>query len=233
MSDQQLDFSGLHVGPVLALDVSATKPRDGRISGYGVTFTPSPNRANLIIDPHALDATIREHRERGTMPAMLLGHQSDRVVGRWSEMSVDSYGLRLAGQINLKSRWGSEVFEQIEARDITGLSIGFQTRDVRHNRDAVKSATVLEIDLHEVSLVPVGADPRAQLLSASSVATQRDFNRMLRGVGFSKTMATQLAAGGWPAVDARRSPLSDQAARAKALAARVRAATAAMKEHSR
>jgi hypothetical protein len=47
-------------------------------------------------------------------------------IGRWVEVREDERGLFVVGQLNLQTEAGKEAFAHLQARDIGGLSIGFQ-----------------------------------------------------------------------------------------------------------
>jgi len=44
------------------------------------------------------------------------------------------------------------------------------------------------------------SDPEPPRLDAASITTRRDFERLLRSIGFSRSAAAKLAGGGWSAL---------------------------------
>jgi hypothetical protein len=62
------------------------------------------------------------------------------------------------------------------------------------------TATLKVLDLVEVSVVAVPANPRARLTGVKSITSQTDLERLLRDAGLARGAALKLAAGGWPAL---------------------------------
>jgi hypothetical protein len=114
----------------------------------------------------------------------------------------DQHGLKVSGRLNLDIVDGREMFSLIKQKAVDGLSIGFRVPaggyqhigGVRH---------IKEIELWEVSIVPIPANSAARITStrsADEVTSRRDYEAFLHHVGFAKAAARKLAGGGWPAM---------------------------------
>ena len=79
---------------------------------------------------------------------MLFGHQTPTPIGIWDRIFEDDVGLFVAGRI---LDVGSQARRLVEARAVSGLSIGYRAR--RFETRKTTGRTLTEIDLWEVSVV--------------------------------------------------------------------------------
>lgn len=128
---------------------------------------------------------------------MLLYHDMRRPIGKWSEFTETSDGLITKGKIAVKTRDGGEAYELANAGALGGLSIGY---DPIVKRMAGKVRELVELALHEVSLVTIGMNPKAlitgvkEILEAGELPSVREFEEFLRDAGgFSKSQAAACA----------------------------------------
>ncbi|RZJ46279.1 MAG: HK97 family phage prohead protease [Brevundimonas sp.] len=133
---------------------------------------------------------------------MLLYHDMKRPIGRWAKFNESETGLQVEGKISIKTRDGGEAYELVKDGALGGLSIGYQT--LRKRMDG-KVRELLDLNLHEVSLVSIGANPQAlvtgvkEILDGGNLPTVREFEDFLRDAGgFSKSLATAIAAKATP-----------------------------------
>lgn len=178
----------------------------GEIEGYGSTFG-NIDRMGETVAPGAFAASLAAHKAADTMPAMLWGHDLTEPVGVWTSASEDARGLLLTGKLSVGTQRGAEA-RQLAKDGALALSIGYRVGKA----DFVDGVRVLKvIDLLEVSLVGLPANPEARIVDVKSftgvdVSTIRDvraYERFLRDAGFSKSIARRLAAG-WNAAIGRR-----------------------------
>jgi len=117
-------------------------------------------------------------------------------------MSEDKRGLRVEGQLNLKTDGGRAAFEHVRAGDVGGLSIGYVVPDGGRKYISKGTFEVSEVDLYEVSLVTVPANPAARIQGVKSLSSKSEAIDMLRECGLSRKAASRFAAGGWTALSA-------------------------------
>lgn len=164
---------------------------DGTVEGYGSVFGVRDNYDDVIAKG-AFAATLKAHKEAGTMPAMLWQHSADHPIGIWTEMVEDEKGLRIKGQLALETVKGKEAHALLKMGALNGLSIGFMSKQWAYDRET-DVRTLTEIDLWEVSLVTFPANEKARVTNVKSsedLATPKDAERALRDAGFSKSDAT-------------------------------------------
>lgn len=137
---------------------------EGKIEGYASVFGEL-DLVDDIVMPGAFTTSIGALA--GKKLPMLEGHNPDKPIGHWFSLSEDQKGLRIQGQINLKTTRGRDMYEHLKAGDVSGLSIGYRTRR-QETDDTTGIRKLLEVDLFEVSVVTFPALPSAQAESVKS-----------------------------------------------------------------
>lgn len=97
-------------------------------------------------------------------PVVLFGHNSRELpIGRASNVRVDGGALR--ARIHFASTTkAEETYQLVQAKILRGVSIGFVPGRAAVERRAGKDVTVLyDGELHELSVVPIPANPEALL----------------------------------------------------------------------
>ncbi|WP_164887551.1 HK97 family phage prohead protease [Paenirhodobacter populi] len=171
---------------------------DGLISGYASRFGVRDQGGDIVVR----GAYKRSLSERE--PAMLRGHEADRVLGVWTSISEDDTGLRVTGKLALGTTEGREAYELIKMGALKGLSIGYRVKDA--GRDG-NSRLLKEVELWEVSIVTfpmqmeAGIDAVKSVEDAITATKSGDFTPLkkaveaaLRDAGFPAWMAKAQAA---------------------------------------
>lgn len=158
------DIFDMHVK---ALSVDA----EGAIEGIAWPYA-KPDRAGDIIQKGALRMSVSE------IP-MLRNHDTDALIGLWTDVRETDQGLVVKGHLNLKeSMLARGVRSQILTGRLNGLSIGFRDRgSTRRGRNRILSA----IELVEVSIVRDPSHPDARITAtkqfSSALAIAEAINR--------------------------------------------------------
>lgn len=188
-----------HTLPLLEVRAHA----QGLVEGYASVFGGVDSYGDTIL-PGAYEASLADHKAKGTAPVMLWSHDMGAPIGRWTSFREDARGLVVAGQLNLKTSAGKEAFEHLQAGDLNGLSIGY--RVAQGGAQFVNGVRQLaKLDLHEISVVSVPADPAARITSVKSSvrkpATVRELEDALElQLGFTRREAKTLIARGYAAI---------------------------------
>ena len=91
----------------------------------------------------------------------------------------ESKGLLVKGQLNMGVQRAREAYELLKAGDIDGLSIGYRIRG--YEVDEEKSTwTLTKLDLHEVSIVSIGANESATIEAVKSGRLIHEVSEKLR-----------------------------------------------------
>ena len=170
----------------------------GVFKGYGSIFGNKDSHSDIVM-PGAFISTILKGGRNGTGVAMLLQHDSRKPIGVWNMLAEDKKGLKVEGQLAMKTKDGQETYELMKLGALKGLSIGYDV--VVEEIDSKKKIRFLkEVDLWEISPVTFGANVKATVTSVKEVfevlknaKTEREIERALRDSEiFSKSNALHL-----------------------------------------
>lgn len=162
----------------------------GTFTGYGSVFGVVDSYGEIVVAGAFLDS-LASHKAKGTMPAMLWQHRSAEPMGAYTSMEEDSIGLKVHGQIAMKTQRGAEAYELMKMRAVTGLSIGFIPRDESHDR-VTGITTLKKIDLWEVSPVTFPANDASRVQGVKNIEVIEDLKsaeQFLRDSGLSRREA--------------------------------------------
>jgi len=189
---------------------------DGRmtVAGYGSVFNVVDRGGDVVLPGAFAESLIeRQKSGAGALPMYLehgrYGGGPVVPVGKWTEVSEDSIGLKVAGEL-VDTPAGREAHTLLKAGLLGGLSIGYRVKDFeRGSGKAGEPRRVLKgLGLFEVSLVQDAMNQSARVLavkSAAEICTIREYEDFLRDVGgFSAAQSKALASGGWKAFEAKR-----------------------------
>jgi HK97 family phage prohead protease len=128
-----------------------------------------------VVAPGALSESLTEWGAKQRMPAMLWQHNSREPIGTYTKMVDGDGGLFVEGQLALKTQRGAEAYELLQMKAISGLSIGFETRDDSYDQKT-GVRTIKKADLWEVSLVTFPMNDSARVASVKSIAEIEEIN---------------------------------------------------------
>jgi len=176
----------------------------GSFEGYGSVFGNEDSYGDVVM-PGAFAASLDAWKSKGQMPALLWQHDSAQPIGVWSAMAEDAHGLKVTGQLALKTQQGAEAYELLKLKALSGLSIGYSVPKGGGEWDP-KSETFLlkQVDLWETSLVTFPANESAQVDAVkAAIDSPKTFERFLRDAGLSVRDAKALMADGYRAIHPR------------------------------
>ena len=168
--------------------------------GYGSIFG-NKDLGDDIVMPGAFKRSLAEHKSEGTLPMLFWMHDPTRVPGKWLEMREDDQGLYVKGVL-ADTELGREIHTLLGMKAVSGLSIGYVTRDRDYTDDGVR--LIKDAELFETSIVSIPMNPKAQIVHAKSRLSERgeyvpthdeiailkrDCEQFLRSKGFSRKLA--------------------------------------------
>jgi HK97 family phage prohead protease len=184
----------------------------GQFSGYASVFNVVDAQGDVVL-PGAFEASLRKG-----LPKLFLHHRPDQVPGRLLRASEDSAGLLVEGQLNLETQLGRETRASLRAGDLDGLSIGARVDDFDTKGDV---RLLKKMTLHEISIVatPANAGARVTTTKSARPATVREFEAVVKSLGFSHRESKTLAAtfSSLPGVEPEPDPSPELARIAAAL----------------
>lgn len=183
-------------------------------TGYGAVFGNVDSYGD-VIEKGAFKKTLGDARKSGFWPAMLSQHggwgaSADDMmpIGIWTEMEEDDNGLKVSGKLAETQR-GLEAYSLLKMTPrpaLNGLSIGYRARKFTVGTRADEPRrTLQELELLEVSIVTMPANPKARIGSIKSGDGLgiREAEKALREAGFSANEAKAIVAKGFAAIGHR------------------------------
>ena len=172
----------------------------GQFEGYGSTFG-NVDLVGDVVMKGAFKKSLQRWKAESDWPQMFWMHKSDQIPGKWLDMSEDSKGLKVKGEL-LPTTIGNDVKILMGAKAVKALSIGFSldTQDSYEFRDGVR--LLHEINLWEVSPVSMPMNPKAKINAVKALLHKQgvgltEFKRQLeqwfRDKGLSKSQSIALA----------------------------------------
>ena len=177
MAHKTLDFG---------FELKASKD-DGSFEGYGSVFNITDGGGDIIV-PGAFSDTLTTQKAAGRMPAMLWQHRQAEPIGVYTHMEEDAVGLKVSGQLALKTARGAEAYELMKMGALSGMSIGYRSRDDSYDR-VTGVRTLKKLDLIELSLVTFPMNDASRVSSVKSDMTERDFEQLMQDAGLSRKEA--------------------------------------------
>ncbi len=168
---------------------------DGTFEGYGSVFNITDFGGDIVV-PGAFADTLAAQKAVGRLPAMLWQHRPSEPIGVYTSMEEDSVGLKVKGKLALKTARGAEAYELMKMGALSGMSIGYKSRDDSYDRVTGKR-TLKKLDLLELSLVTFPMNDASRVSSVKSIEgleTLRDVEDYLRESGLSRSAALALIA---------------------------------------
>jgi uncharacterized protein len=169
---------------------------DGTFEGYGSVFGVVDSYKEVVAQG-AFSDSLAALKTQQRMPALLWQHRSGEPIGVYTDMREDNIGLHVKGKLALKTVRGAEAHELLKMKALSGLSIGFVTREDSYDKVA-GVRTLKKIDLWEVSLVTFPANDAARVSAVKTIEaieSLSDVESYLREQGgFSKSQALALVA---------------------------------------
>lgn len=166
----------------------------GTFEGYGSIFNITDRGGDIVV-PGAFTDTLAAQKAAGRMPAMLWQHRQAEPIGVYTSMEEDSVGLKVRGQLALKTSRGAEAYELMKMGALSGMSIGYRTRDDSYDRvTGVRS--LKKVDLVELSLVTFPMNDSSRVSAVKTIEeldSLSEIERHLRDAcGMSKSEATAM-----------------------------------------
>jgi HK97 family phage prohead protease len=132
----------------------------GSIVGVAWPFG-SPDRSGDVIEKGAFIAPAH-------LP-MLFQHNPAEPIGVWDTIAEDDKGLTVKGRLLVDDvARAREVRALVQAKAITGLSIGYRTRNAKPRPTGGR--IIKSLELVEISLVSVPMHPGARVTGAKSAS---------------------------------------------------------------
>lgn len=144
---------------------------EGRIEAYASVFNTVDSYGD-VVRPGAFAKTLARWSEREKTIPLLYGHDFNNPfmnIGGVVEAVEDERGLKVVADLDLDNPSAVQVLNLIKKGRLSEMSFAFQYVDASPAQvDGEDVYEVREVDLYEVSVVPIGANRDTEILSAKS-----------------------------------------------------------------
>lgn len=155
-----LPLSVLHL-----YELKASTGDEGIFRGWLAAFG-NEDEAGDIIEPTAFDASLADLKahphSRAYLLPLLFQHDTSKPIGGFTELRPDSRGLAFTARINLGTQLGADVYSNIKAGVLSGMSIGYIALKSHRTRSGTRILDVVR--LLEGSVVTKPANAAARIL---------------------------------------------------------------------
>lgn len=162
--------------PVLMLEHKSS----GTISGYFSTYDRIPDSYGDVVAKGAFDRTIAAREETGHPWPLCWNHDLDQIIGAVESIEDDEHGPLMNARF-FDTPLAQEKREIVKSGVVYQFSFAYSVVDSAEITlaDGTKANELRDVELFEVSIVPVPANPRAEITevkagkrnSASDAAT--------------------------------------------------------------
>lgn len=162
--------------PVLMLEHKSS----GTISGYFSTYDRIPDSYGDVVAKGAFDRTIAAREETGHPWPLCWNHDLNQIIGAVESIEDDEHGPLMNARF-FDTPLAQEKREIVKSGVVYQFSFAYSVVDsaVITLADGTKANELRDVELFEVSIVPVPANPRAEITevkagkrnSASDAAT--------------------------------------------------------------
>ena len=147
----------------------------GKISGYFATYDRIPDSYGDVIAKGAFTETIAKRKESGHPFPLCWGHDLNQIIGAVYPEDIeetDKGPLMTASFFN--SALAQEKRELVKAGVVYQFSFAYDVleADLVTLEDGTKAQELRKLDLFEVSIVPIPANPRAEVTDIKSTVAE-------------------------------------------------------------
>lgn len=151
---------------------------EGEFTAYAAVFGNIDQAGDVIVRGAFAD-TLTEWKASEAVLPLLWGHDMTDPfsnIGHVIEATEDDHGLLVKAQLDLANTKGEQVYRMLKGRRINQMSFAFSTLDGGPaTRKAADGTTerfneLRKLQLHEVSIVPLGCNPRTEILAVKHFA---------------------------------------------------------------
>ena len=148
---------------IKSFNVEVKEDEGGQITGYASTFDRVPDAYGDVIAPGAFAASLTKWQDLGKPIPLLFGHRTDDPfmnIGAVESAEEDERGLKFTAKLdpdNPNAQYSRKLL--LEGR-IHQFSFAFDVKEAGLTtlEDGTKANELRELDLFEISLVPIPAN---------------------------------------------------------------------------
>ncbi|QDQ99319.1 HK97 family phage prohead protease [Tomitella fengzijianii] len=149
---------------------------DGTFTAYASVFGNVDSYGDVVM-PGAFADTLTEWKASGNPIPLLFGHNMsdpDYNIGAITDAVEDDHGLKITAALDLDAPKAAQVYRLLKGKRINQMSFAYDVLDAaegtRQNTDGdpVSVFELRKLHLHEVSVVPIGANDQTEVLAVKT-----------------------------------------------------------------
>jgi HK97 family phage prohead protease len=185
--------------PALRVKVLDTDAEDGDIGEFTALVSVFGNVDSYgdVVMPGAFDRTLKEWSASGYPIPVYWGHNlsdPDYNIGQVLEAVETDRGLQVRARLDMDSPKSAQVYRLLKGGRVKEFSFGYSVKDAGWGEKADREVYELrDLDLYEVSVVPVGANPETELQTVKTLGerTGRAAARALEGIKAGRVLSAR------------------------------------------
>lgn len=177
----------------MTIEVKAIDLDEGQFEGYAAVFGNKDSYGDVII-PGAFTDTLAEYGDNGKGVPVYWCHDFKdpfKNIGATVWAKEDSRGLRVRVQLDLDTQNAKQTLKLLKEGRVNQMSFGYTVLEGAfvESEEHGFFYELRKLKLHEVSVVPIGANQETEILAAKAAATASETDL----VALLKTTAESLA----------------------------------------
>ncbi len=153
---------------------------EGEFIGYASVFGNKDSYGDVVIKG-AFANTLAEWERKGVPIPLLWGHNTadpDFNLGEIIEATEDDRGLKVHGKLDMESPKSAQTYRLLKSGRVNQMSFAYHVVDGAYIQPEGDDKTwrdayyeLRELDLYEVSIVPIGANQETEILAVKAIAS--------------------------------------------------------------
>lgn len=144
------------------------------IVAYASTFDREPDSYGDVVAKGAFANFIERIKETGEKIPLLFGHRTDDPmmnIGVVTAIEEDEKGLKVNADFDMENPNGAYVYKLVKEGRLYKLSFAYEVLDEApvELENGIKANELREMNVYEVSLVPIPANQHAQVIEAKKI----------------------------------------------------------------
>lgn len=139
----------------------------GQISGYFSTYDRIPDSYGDIVAPGAFTETIKARKESGHPFPLCWNHDLNQIIGyvEPDDITETEKGPYMEKAVFFDTALAQEKRELVQSGVVYQFSFAYDIEEARwiHLEDESEAYELRKLNLYEISIVPIPANPRAEV----------------------------------------------------------------------
>ena len=146
---------------------------EGQFTAYASVFGNKDSYGDVVVKG-AFANTLAEWDAKESVIPLLFGHRMDDPdynIGHVVKAEEDEHGLKVTAQLDLENPKAAQTYRLLKGRRIDQMSFAYDVLDGGPSEKSGEEFYELrELNLYEVSVVPIGANQETEVLAVKAAA---------------------------------------------------------------